>query len=153
MKQKNEQLLKSQEKLNIVKNNDDQSIVEIKQVLESNQSSYRKPELEDQFRPQQENNSISSHKEEVENAKTAMNFFQAKKRKKKMEDTEQANQVPKDSLFSPPDEWKPGQGVKIQDPKDPNKFVEIPASALETVQPQNENVKFNAEIGMDTSNT
>ena len=70
-----------------------------------------------------------------------------------MEDIEQANQVPKDSLFSAPDEWKPGQGVKIQDPKDPNKFVEIPASALETVQPQNENVKFNAEIGMDTSNT
>jgi hypothetical protein len=35
-----------------------------------------------------------------------------------------------------PDAWKPGENIKMPDPSDPTRFIEIPADAIEVVAEQ-----------------
>ena len=53
-----------------------------------------------------------------------------------------------------PDAWKPGENIKMPDPSDPTKFIEIPADAIEVVaekpgqssQKSGPPIQINAEI-------
>ena len=42
----------------------------------------------------------------------------------------------KNAFFVMPDAWKPGENIKMPDPSDPTKFIEIPADAIEVVAEQ-----------------